>query len=242
MLGDVEINTHVVLYSGGPDSLITYHTLKERYRGNDEQKVIPVYFDLGHRYLFQEQLAVILTVPETRFHSELGFIGNWEEDDAHIYMRNIFLTMVATRHYPNSYIHLSVQKDELEVPDRRPQTFAAMNALFAAMDIPSAVTSLWTYKDKVDMVIQYCATGGSLKRLFNTWSCYNPTENGQLIHCGDCPACIRRHLAFVYAIGEDGTDYLVDPKSSETAKTYLARAKAGYYSEDRNRRILSVLA
>jgi len=233
---------HVVLNSGGPDSLITYFALCRAFPGDI---VASVYFDLGHRYALEEKLAAAMTVPDTLMLEPLRGLGEWEEEDAHIHLRNVFLILAATKLFnENTTIYLSVQKDEMDIPDRKPLTLASINSLLTVLGIDASVKSLWNHKDKTDMVKQYVEMGGCKKKLYSTWSCYNPTRmysNRRVVHCGDCPACIRRHIAFVLGSGEDRTLYKNDPEKSDTAEKYEYRAKCGVYSEDRCKRILSVI-
>jgi len=44
----------IVLYSGGPDSYITYHWAK---RMHGKARVFPLYFDLAHRYSLEESIT-----------------------------------------------------------------------------------------------------------------------------------------------------------------------------------------
>lgn len=242
-VGDVSTSTHVVLYSGGPDSFITHHSVKKAFGETDN--VIPLYYCIPHVYGMQERMVVKRTLPHTVVLNDLSFLEEWEEQDSHIYARNVFLILAASRLYPNAKIYLSVQKDELEIPDRKPITLAAVNSLLSMLDVSAKVTSLWFDKDKTDMVKHFVSTGGDLSKLYQTWSCYRPRfspKNRQLlIHCGDCPACIRRHIAFHLGIGEDKTPYFEDPKTSDMAKEYVIKAETGVYSSDRNARILEAL-
>lgn len=236
------IRNHVVLNSGGPDSFITHFALKKSF---PDEFVASVYFNLGHKYGIQEEIAAARTIPNTMFVGALQGLGSWEEADAHIHLRNIFLILAATKIFSkNSIIYLSVQKDEMDIPDRRPLTLAAMTSLLNVLGMDVQVKSLWNDFDKADMVSYFHKMGGDLDELFKTWSCYNPVRVGDFggaIHCGDCPACIRRHIAFVIGCGKDLTKYKVDPTRSTTSDVYRVRAKSGVYSKDRCGRILSVL-
>jgi 7-cyano-7-deazaguanine synthase in queuosine biosynthesis len=231
---------HVVLNSGGPDSFITYFALKRSF---PDDEVISLYFDLNHRYGLQEKIAVAKTIPNTVYSRAMNGIWVWEEADAHIHLRNIFLILAATKDFKeNTTIYLSVQKDEMDIPDRRPLTLAAVNSLFNILGIDAKVKSLWNDKDKTEMVEYYVSSGGDLSLLFKTWSCYSPVRvDFGTVHCGDCPACIRRHIAFVLGAGYDNTEYKTDPTKSKTADIYRERANSGLYSKDRCGRILSVL-
>jgi len=169
-------------------------------------------------------------------------MGAWEERDAHIFARNsILLTGMARYVTGPATVYLSVQKDELSLADRQPIFMDAMTQLFGVLGLEVDVVSLWLHHDKTAMVKRFVATGGVIPRLLATWSCYQPVgKDRDAVHCGNCPACIRRYIAFTLGIGEDATRYAVPPKSSETFSYYISRARAGAYSESRCKRILEV--
>ena len=245
LVGDDSTRAHVVLYSGGPDSYITYHVVSSLY--GSKHKVVPVHFRMRHRYNVQEELAVIDTVPETKMIDKLSFLGTWEQPDANIYLRNIFLLLTVPDVVSGKLIlYLSVQKDELELPDRRPETLAAVTDLFSVLGISAEVRSLWFEQDKVEMIQTFLSCGGDVSKLLKTWSCYTPSiassNRTRIIHCGTCPACVRRHVAFKLALGVDETVYLEEPKASQMALRYLQRARDSFYSPARCDRILEALS
>ncbi len=228
---------HFVLYSGGPDSYITYHEVKRLHRYSS---VVPLYFNLGHRYLPNELRAVGNTLPLTTIDGSFSSMSEWEERDAHIFARNALLLLGMARYVTGpATLYLSVQKDELGVVDRQPIFMDAMSQLFGVLGLEVEVVSLWLSHDKTDMVKHFVATGGTPQRLCATWSCYDPVgAERDAIHCGDCPACVRRSIAFTLGMKEDITPYSIPPRSSRTFLDYLLRARSGAYSEGRCQRIL----
>jgi len=234
----------IVLYSGGPDSYITYHEVDRLY--GKGSRIIPVYFLLQQRACDRELAAIAQTLPETAQIRTLEGLGYWEEPDHYIYQRNAFLTLAATRISKSSVVYLTLQKDEFSVPDRRPEFIDSINALFKTLEIDSSVQSLWLEKDKTEMFQHFASKGGRIEDLSATWSCYDPrvvSSNRMyaVMHCGSCAACIRRYVAFYNAFGTDLTPYKEFPPRTTTASEYVRRAREGKYSSVRSGRILAAL-
>jgi len=239
---------HLVLYSGGPDSLITYHkVVTDLAKEGDE--VDTIYFDLRHRYSKQERLAIDRTLPNTVKETALWGLGTWEDDDAYIHHRNAFLILGASKYieekpiqsYLDGRIWLTVQKDEMSIPDRDPMFFMRMEEVLLKLNQRVKIATPWEDYDKTDMVNWYVNNGGDLEMLKDTWSCYTPVmyfEN-EFTPCGDCPACFRRAVAF--RLNHIVERYAIHPFRSRTAEKYKVRAENGEYSADRAARILEAL-
>lgn len=218
----------LLLFSGGMDSYIAWH-----YLGKPQC----LYVDLGHRYAVKERLSLF----ELRKHdSEMNFIidtrlklGDMEQDDAYIPMRNSFLLHVAALYEPDK-IWLVAQKGEMSIPDRSPEFFHNMSALLSMLNGRNIEVDT-PFKDmtKVDMVAWYQNRGLPINKLLATSSCYHGNN------CGKCAACFRRFIALeLNGISEK---YLVDPWTTPLAKEYLDRAYSGHYEEDRAEEIIAVL-
>jgi 7-cyano-7-deazaguanine synthase in queuosine biosynthesis len=237
---------HLVLYSGGPDSFITLHKVISEERG-DLSHIQVLYFDLGHRYRECERRTIQETFPATIILTELESLGTLEEVDATIWHRNAFLCLAAARFadpLSKTVIYLTVQKDELSIPDRKPKFLDSMGFLLQSLDQNIEIRAPFLHMDKTDMVSWFLASGGNGHLLRKTWSCYAPKNGpeGTFMHCGDCPACIRRYIAFsLSGVYTYPNDYYCYPKSSKTAEVYVAAAKAGKYSPERRKRILDAL-
>lgn len=234
------MSTHVVLYSGGLDSFITWKWVQ---RLTGLEKAIPVYFHLGHRYAAQELVAVSETVPKSLIRTQLSGLGITEESTAYIHHRNLFLVAAASREIPpeeTGTIWLTVQKEEMDLADRSFEFMQSMGALFRSMGQRIQVRTPWAESDKSEMVRWYLLAGFRVEELLKTWSCYLPSMSvGKRVHCGDCPACFRRAVAF-YTTGVY-ENYLTDPFSSSTAIIYRSRAQRGEFSSKRCRLILEVV-
>lgn len=226
-----KMNIDAVLYSGGLDSFITYHYVEKEIQSKN---IVPVYVPLGHRYQKSEIDAISKTLPSTGH--ILGFqrLGTHEEKDAFIWNRNAFLCLAASRVFHaigedpvGGTIWLTVQQDEMSIPDRSPEFLQSMGDTLKTLGYPVDVMSPFMDMDKADMVRWYLDVGLPAKDLLKTSSCYSPG----LYHCGNCPACVRRWIAFTLnGICEEYEQY---PWESKVGKAYLQRAKDGEYSSKR---------
>ena len=172
----------ILLYSGGMDSYIAWH-----YLGKPET----LFVDLGHRYRLKEYKAVLSTIPETKTISSL-FIGKYEEDDANIPMRNLFLAMCAAWEGADK-VWLIVQKDEMSIPDRSIDFMLEARPILSNLvkrDV--RIATPFSDMDKTDMVRWYVDEVGDIGTLFQTVGCFSEHDG----HCGDCGACLRRYIAF----------------------------------------------
>jgi len=221
---------HLVLYSGGPDSLITYHkVVTDLAKEGDE--VDTIYFDLRHRYSKQERLAIERTLPNTIRETVLYGLGMWEDTEAYIHHRNAFLILGASKHlgqgdqssHLDGRLWLTVQKDEMSIPDRDPMFLSKMEEVLLKLNQRVKIATPWEDYDKTDMVNWYVSNGGDIGLLGKTWSCYSPVQSvveifgdGGWIPCGDCPACFRRAVAFKLNGIEE--HYAQDPRILEALK------------------------
>ncbi len=229
---------HIVLYSGGLDSFITLEYVRSEF---SDQEVEAIYLPLGHRYEPQERKAIGDTYLETLVMTGLRDLGTHEEEDAYIHHRNAFLCLMVAKRIPAGTvgrIWLTVQKDELSIPDRTPEFMRDMGELLSTLGSTITISSPWLHKDKTDMVDWYLNEyeDGDVEALKRTHSCYRPA----IFPCGDCPACIRRYIA-MYLNGIE-EEYETDPHKSDTAADYFERAMKGEYSHIRNSRTIAALS
>lgn len=234
---------HIVLFSGGVDSLITLRYAQSISRGMNDC-VTPVYCRLGHRYEAEELKAVMdISRGGINIDKSLSGLGSIEDSKANIPGRNGHLILAALRHSfeffgSEVYIWITVQKDELSIPDRSPEFLDQMSRVCSVLSGRRVtVRTPWRDLDKTDMVRWYIERAYSEDDLRKTWACYWPSAGGD--QCGNCPACIRRYIAFSLNGIHEG--YLQDPKTSMTARMYVQKAKEGVYSKERCRRILEAL-
>jgi 7-cyano-7-deazaguanine synthase in queuosine biosynthesis len=229
------VREHVVLYSGGPDSLITYMWVLDNV--GDENIVKPIYIPLGHKYEMQERKAVDATIGATKVFGLRDLGRATEKPNAEIPNRNAYLCLAALSEVSQepATIWLTVQDDEMNIPDRSLKFMRGMGDLFRSLDRGVSVETPWSCHDKASMFRWYVGSGHDVELLKKTYSCYE----GGVKPCWNCAACIRRYIAFSsVGVMEEGTD---DIRDSRMAKVYLKRAKEGYYSSRRNSRILEAL-
>lgn len=234
--------SHVILYSGGMDSFITVCYVDELLQYDGGNRLL-VYCGLHHSYEDQERAAIAATVQgdSVLWDTTLRGLGAVEREDAFIPARNGHLILAALKYLPRvarwGKVWLTVQQDEMAIPDRSEAFFEGMsNASSILIGYPVAVGTPWMNMDKTDMVEWYLANGYDSDVLLSTWSCYSSKS---FIPCGNCAACIRRYIAL--QLNGLSEDYLEDPMTSTTAAIYRKRASQGGYSQKRRERILEVL-
>lgn len=209
----------VVLFSGGMDSLIAWE-----YLGRPDR----LYVKMNHKYQDEELRQIReLSLPGKLIVADLSELGKYEKDDAEIPLRNLYLSMIAVNlGYVD--IWLSIQKDEMSIPDR---TISFMNKASDLLSVLRGsivhVRTPFEFMDKVDMVTWYIDKGKDIDVLKNTWACYFPV-NGK--PCGGCGACFRRYVAFK----ENG----LDPgyELTDGIKMYYSQ-RLGLYSDIRKKRM-----
>ena len=235
---------HVVLYSGGLDSFLTLQYIR---KGVSPKHLETVFFWLGHCYGEQELYHAAATHPEMVIDNSLESLGGLSDESAFIPARNAHLVLGALKYFPRmspetagerGIVWLTVQKDEMSLEDRSISFLDRMSSLatWLSQRVVTVATP-WADCDKTDMVRWYLDNNGSVDALTSTWSCY--VGRGDM-HCGDCPACIRRYIAF--SLNHVSENYWQSPKGSRTARRYVEAARKGEYSLQRCERILKALA
>jgi len=209
----------ILLYSGGLDSYIAWW-----YLGRPKT----LYCRLGHRYEAKELEAVRRTIPETVIDDTLINLGrNWEEEDANIPARNLFLVLVAGM-YGADKVWLVVQEGEMEIPDRSERFFEmAIEVCSFLLGKKVEVDTPFRHMTKVEMVGWYLKQGLPVEELLKTRSCYSGGEKP----CGECGACFRR----IMALKLNGLDEEMEVKieSSKIGKEYYRKWKEGKYTGKR---------
>lgn len=219
-----------LLYSGGMDSFIAYH-----YLGRPRT----FYFDLQHRYAKKEKMAIVRTIPTTFILKYLK-LTEFEQEDANIPMRNLYLVMtlanfLAKRGFTRGSIYIVCQKGEMSIPDRSETFFSDINRIVKFYGpFNFDVINPFPHMTKAQMVKWYKETIGDIDMLKRTVGCYSSTPG----HCLACSACFRRNVAFAYNdIPLDGEEI----KSWEGIKTYIERIKRKELDPDRERETVEVL-
>lgn len=219
------MKNEVLLFSGGMDSLIAWHLLG---------KPKTLYIDLKHKYSKQERDIVSELIPSTIIRE--FDLSPFEESDANIPLRNLYLAMLAVN-LDFNYIWLIVQKDEMSIPDRSAYFLNTASYFLSYLSNKGVnINTPFSHMDKIRMVENYLRKGGDPELLKRTWACYHPVGYS---HCGDCPACFRRFVAMkLNGIYESWHKKV---QKSKVAEDYKEKALNSYYSEERNRNILKAL-
>ena len=185
----------VVLFSGGIDSLGGIAFCLKTYPG---EPLTALYVCLGHRYNDPEYAAASETIMRMRedgipidFQTVNLDIGMFEEADANLPGRNMYLAMVACN-LGFSEIHIISQLYETSIPDRTPEFYGkASNILSLLYGREVAVTTPFWEVSKTGIV--KCIIEAGLQRyLPSTWACYDPEG---VEPCGKCSACFRRFVS-----------------------------------------------
>ena len=227
---------HIHLYSSGIDSFIGSLFLQQEIG----DAVIPVYFNLGHRYSRNEILLIKKTKPHTHIIENILNLSHIEDVDAHIPFRNVLLITTVASLYAYAEedicIYINSMADD-RVSDQGKTFIEQMNDLLnqhkvkANYIVQSSMPLDWTKFDAVDW---YLKEGYPVEWLRDkTFSCYNPPSIDQ--HCFACPACFRRNTVLYYA-GIKTPFY-----NKELAEKYLQSLTTNKYPPKRKQAMASYL-
>jgi 7-cyano-7-deazaguanine synthase len=129
--------------------------------------------------------------------------------------RNANLLSIATaiadaRDY--NYVYIGAHGEDAHnwaYPDCTPEFLGAMaNAIYIGTYDKVRLRFPFIWMVKAQIVSLANELGAPLEM---TWSCYDPAmvDDGEYIHCGQCPTCIERANAFAQAGFLDPTTYLI---------------------------------
>jgi len=205
----------VVLLSGGLDSTVMLHWVKERY-----DKVFPLYINYGSRHMTKELSAAERTCKEFKLYLEIAtvvgdiFLGSALVDrnidipanpdetiKAVVPFRNLVMLSLAASYADKvnaGVIATSPTREDFDVfrDCRRDfhDLFEQVLQKSAKYDQPYQILTPFINYSKDEII----RIGYDLDVDFsNTWSCYDPQEDGSV--CGFCPACKVREKGFEFA-------------------------------------------
>lgn len=204
-----------IMFSGGLDSFIMYHYA---LKNNFEPDLI--YVDLGHPYVDKEKAAILRTgLTPIYIHMDTLYSAIEKRlSNQIIPSRNLLLATIGGMF--NKRVWLGVLDGEQlgKEHDKSKKFFRDSTALLSYLNEyfqdETKVETPFDHMTKAG-TIKWALNGGGIKReqLFETSSCYHPTEE----KCGECLTCVKRHMAFVLNdIMEPG--YTKDPNQSEYMK------------------------
>jgi len=230
-------NSIVLLFSGGLDSFIAYHMLKEKF---PKKKIYGLFVNL-HTPYSEKELKV---VKELSFKTRMDLllqdcnIAKWmtEEWGYTIPCRNLLLTAIGS--YFSNKIYLISQRGETEIADRTHRFFKEASEEFSIFYGERIKVGKVVNMTKQDMVKWYLKRGYNPNLLKETVSCFEKTESK--LHCGKCPSCLRKAVALSYN-GIDISDIFEnDVTKSELIPKYIEKMKKGLYEKRRTRQTLEV--
>lgn len=186
-------NTKVLLYSGGLDSYLISYLWKPDVR---------LYIDVYGRYSEAEISRLPMDVKVVNF----SLLGNFEQKNLRIPLRNAYFLMIASN-YGNNLCLGAVKGDET-AKDKSPQFLTETeNWLNMALDDPKnegykhiAIEKTYTSMTKAQLIEEYLRQGGDIERLRQeSFSCYTPVNEEE---CFDCFPCWRKfcHLHYYGAV------------------------------------------
>jgi 7-cyano-7-deazaguanine synthase in queuosine biosynthesis len=223
------------MFSGGLDSLIAWFYLGKPHC---------LYVDLGHKYAEKEKehiykLQEILPI-DVIFDQRLD-LGDLEEKDAFIPLRNAFLALIGS-YYADEVI-IVCQKGELNLSDRD-NRFRDLSSLYLEhlWGKEIKVTTPFSNMTKQDMVKWFLKQDNFIKLnlldiLKSSRSCYNNHHK----ECGQCPACFRKWIA-LEANNIPCRDWFEnDPSQWEGIQTYIKKFKLDQYDAERSEQSTNIL-
>ena len=229
--------TSVILASGGLDSFLCWYIY--------QQDAANVFVDIGHKYISKEMRALRnlqLAIPNFKVIWHKGSqIGPLEDEASGIIPnRNAELILGAAAYGED--IYFGVIKDEIN-SDKSSEFIAAMTDVLNISNRKQYWTEGQTYRiltptieyNKTDLIQMYLDKGGLLEHLELTVSCYSDTDQ----HCGDCPSCFKRWVAFTN--NDIPFETLNDPMDFAHKHGIIEKCADGTYSDDRASEIITAV-
>lgn len=250
---------HIVLFSGGLDSLSTALVLTAKvipegavniFEDILKRQLDLLYVNTGTKYSHLEyQAAKSLSedLSEAYFSkTNLKDLSAFEhKENAYIPYRNLFLAAAATAYYEKIeadserpfVLWMGGLKDD-DVPDKSEDAFKIMSESLSGLGRRMiSVRSLWWDFTKVGMVESMIEFMGDefLPLAKKSISCYKGNS------CGECPSCFRKYVS----LKDNGIScedwFEVDPRETSVAKEYQKKIHASRYDPERRRATLRVL-
>ena len=187
---------NILLYSSGVDSFISYYYLLQERKLTS---IIPVYIDMGHKYSHIEKHYVRKYRPETIF-LDLKSLGQYEEYDAFIPVRNLLMCSFVCAHFHKSANNLTIflggLKDD-RISDNNKEIFDLFSTVLSkSVNIQVKIKSAFDFNlTKYDIVKWYYEDFGGSELQNKTFSCYHPNDKNEDPHCYSCRACFRRNVS-----------------------------------------------
>ncbi|MDJ0825292.1 MAG: 7-cyano-7-deazaguanine synthase [Rhodobacter sp.] len=210
------MTTHVVLYSGGLDSTIVLDMVRRTLaRMGDE--VVPVYFDLRQPY---SEAEIRRLDPSIQIDDRISWLGEADETSPIpiVSLRNIFMVLLCAT--MGNKVYFGQLHPLSESTSDGDQLFLSLMSLLLqkvasdprhGLAYPEVFTPLSEYS-KPQAVRRYLASGGRPEALLSSFSCFQPLDDTP---CGECNACVNRYVALKLNSLPPGTEYIVNPESTQ---------------------------
>ena len=227
----------VILASGGLDSFLCWYIFR--------QDALNVFVNIGHKYIKKEGQALRnlqKEIPNFNVKEHKGSqIGPMEDEMSGIIPnRNAELILSAAVY--GEWIYFGVIKDEIN-SDKSPEFIKAMEDVLNISNRKQYWTEGKTFQiltptkeyNKTDLIKMYLDKGGLVEHLELTVSCYSDTEH----HCGDCPSCFKRWIAFK----NNDIPFVTinDPMDFAHKQGILEKCTDGTYADGRANEIITAL-
>jgi len=227
----------VILASGGLDSFLCWYIFR--------QDALNVFVNIGQKYAKKEGQALrnlMRKIPEFDVVEHAGsLIGPLEDEKSGIIPnRNAELILSAAVY--GERIYFGVIKDEIN-SDKSLEFIKAMEDVLDISNRKQYWTEGKTFKiltptkeyNKTELIKIYLDKGGLVEHLELTVSCYSDTEH----HCGDCPSCFKRWIAFKNNDIPFAT--IDDPMDFAHKQGIIEKCKDGTYADGRANEIITAL-
>ena len=227
----------VVLASGGLDSFLCWYIFR--------QDALNVFVNIGQKYAKKEGKALrnlMQKIPQFDVVEHAGsLIGPLEDEKSGIIPnRNAELILSAAQY--GEWIYFGVIKEEI-TSDKSPEFIKAMEDVLNISNRKQYWTEGKIFKiltptkeyNKTELIKMYLEKGGLVEHLELTVSCYSDTEQ----HCGDCPSCFKRWIAFK----KNDIPFVTinDPMDFAHKQGILEKCTDGTYADGRANEIITAL-
>lgn len=231
------------LCSGGMDSYLAWRLFEPEARN--------VYVRIAHRYQGRELRALMALSaldPDFKWSEVEGpHIGHLETPSGIIPMRNALLLLTAAAamvpadgQVAHAHLLLGALDGEIN-SDKSPELLEAVERVldlswrrqYWTGGVSFKVYSPVRMATKADLIRLYARRGGDMRVLAATCSCYSGSTRDDSDHCGACPACVKRWIAFRAADVTDPTRYAAPPPMSAAGREAYQQAQAGGYGAKR---------
>lgn len=230
------------LVSGGLDSFLCW-SLFAPHASN-------VYVRIGHRYQDRELTALRgLTESDPRFSFTIldgPAIGSLEQEGSGIIpCRNALLVLTVAAFAVGSAEEVRILIGALAGELNTDKSEEFCGAVTAVANI-SCAPQYWTRGTRFEVMSilrpwtksallrRFIERGGDARTLAPSVSCYAGTVD----HCGACPSCVKRWIAFRAASIKDPTVYHANPRTWAGVPEILRKARDGTYDVHRARETL----